>query len=46
MDKAGERNHHLDIPHFLFKIVEDFSTRFDYTTRFKILDVMKMDDQI
>lgn len=45
MDKAGARNDPLDIPRFLVKIVRAFSISFDYTTKFKILDLMKMDNQ-
>lgn len=45
MDKADEINYLIDIPHFLFKIVGALTINFDSTTSFKILDLMKKDDQ-
>lgn len=45
MDRAGGMNHPVDIPNIFFKIIGVLTITSDYTAKFKILDLMKKDDQ-
>lgn len=43
MIKEGEINQAANVPHILFKTVGNLTIIFNYTTRFKALDLMKKD---